>query len=79
MDSPDPAYVQRNIQTLSAIGGVYDFVALMVEQDHIELLRQYRLDTGAKCALELIAERGHRPLTKETEELKCQSSKPDPK
>jgi hypothetical protein len=63
MPDPDPALVQRNIESLSRIGGAYDFVCLEVERIHADLLRQYRLDTGAKTAVELLRERGAGPHT----------------
>jgi len=47
-NTPDPAYIQHNIETLSKIGGVYDLLAAQVELDHAELLAKWRLDTGAK-------------------------------
>jgi hypothetical protein len=61
--SPNPAWVQANIESLSRIGGAYDFVCLEVERIHAEILAPYRLDTGAKTAIELLRERGHVPHT----------------
>lgn len=58
---PDPAYIQRNVESLSKIGGVYDFLAFAVERDHADILRQYRLDTGAKSLAELLRDRGDSP------------------
>ena len=57
----DPAYIQRNIQSLAAIGGLYDLIAWEVETRHADILRQYRLDTGAKSLADLFAERGQQP------------------
>lgn len=57
--APDPAYIQKNIESLSRIGGVYDLLAAIVEADHIEILTPYRLDTGAKSLSDLFASRDH--------------------
>lgn len=40
MNTPDPAFVRRNVRTLSVVGGVYDLVALAVYEDHRELLAE---------------------------------------
>lgn len=77
--SLDPAFIQKNVESLSVIGGVYDILALTFEQDHIEILRPYRLDTGAKSALELIREQTNRPTHQHTEQRKtnAESNHPD--
>lgn len=65
--TPDPAHVQHNIETLAAIGGLYDLIAARVEDDHSDILRQYRLDTGAKSLVELLQDRGDQPEHQHTE------------
>jgi hypothetical protein len=56
--NPDPAFIQRNVMTLSQIGGIYDLLALAVEKDHKEILTEYRLATGAPDAVELLQRQG---------------------
>lgn len=34
----DPAYIRKNLDSLRAIGGVYDLIAVAVEQEHKEIL-----------------------------------------
>lgn len=68
---PEMWRVQRGIETLSAIGGIYDLITLEVERMHSTQLLAYRLDNGAKSAIELLEETGrHVPTeyrqTKET-------------
>lgn len=36
--NPDPAFVVKNVRTLSVIGGVYDLIAIEVYETHRELL-----------------------------------------
>ncbi len=63
----DPAYLQRNIESLSGIGGAYDALAMHVQYQHRDILEPYQLATGSKSALELIAEKHelHEKLRKE--------------
>lgn len=76
----DPAFIQRNVESLSVIGGVYDLLALVVEHDHREILHRFRLDTSAKSAVELIAEATQPPLIKHnhTKETQCPNSPAQP-
>lgn len=50
----DPAYLQRNVESLSAIGGAYDFLAIMVEEAHKHILIPWRAEHGGLSAYELI-------------------------
>lgn len=61
----DPAYLQRNIQSLSGIGGLYDFLALHVQHVHRDILEPYQLATGSKSALELLEEKKRRQAENE--------------
>ena len=56
----DPRYIQANLFTLAQIGGIYDLIALQVEQDHIELLTRWRLVSQAPSVLEYMRERSNR-------------------
>ena len=57
--APDPRYIQTNLYTLTRIGGVYDLIALQVEEDHSELLTKWRLDSLAPTVLDYLRTRGH--------------------
>lgn len=57
VDSPDPAFIQRNVETLSAIGGVYDYIAQWVEYDHRDILEPHRIATQSKSTVELFEQR----------------------
>lgn len=62
----DPAYLQRNVQSLSGIGGLYDFLALHVQHLHRDILEPYQLATGSKSALELLEEKRRRQAETQT-------------
>lgn len=62
----DPALIQRNIESCSVIGGLYDFIALWLEHDHREILEPWRLDNPSRSALELVTT--HRKRVKIREE-----------
>lgn len=51
VDAP-PEVVQHNIDTLMQIGGVYDYIAYLLEQEHWEALRIWRLDHEAKSVID---------------------------
>lgn len=62
MDTPnepnlDPAYLQRNVESLSVIGGGYDFIAIAVEEAHKHILEPWRAEHGGLSAYELIERR----------------------
>lgn len=38
MNTPDPAFIVKNVRSLSVIGGVYDFIAIELYETHRELL-----------------------------------------
>jgi len=46
-EGPSPEYVQANLFTLTRIGGVYDDLAFIVEEQHRSILDPWRLDSGA--------------------------------
>lgn len=54
---PAAEHIQKNIESLAAIGGLYDFIAWSVEDAHKDILEKHRLDTGAKSLADLLAER----------------------
>lgn len=56
---PDPRHIQTNLFTLTRIGGVYDVLALVVEQQHMEILAPWRLDSKAPSVLDYLENRGH--------------------
>lgn len=51
---PDPRYIQSNLYTLAAVGGVYGLLALEVEQRHLDVLEPWRLDSKAPRAIDYI-------------------------
>lgn len=51
---PDPRYVQSNIYTLSQIGDDYDMLAVAVEEQHLNVLVPWRIDSGAPSAVDYI-------------------------
>ena len=69
-DTPDPAMIDRNLRSLAAIGGVYDLLCLYVEKVHLEILTPWRLDTGARSAVEYLDDTrryGHIRDTRDTD------------
>lgn len=55
--TPNPAHIQANLFTLAQIGGLYDGVAISVEEDHLELLTAWRLVSQAPTVLDYLRER----------------------
>lgn len=66
---PDPRYIQANLFTLCQIGGAYDLLALYVEKDHLAILTEWRLDSGAPRVIDYLSHRDRvRSETRETRE-----------
>lgn len=72
-----PEYIQANLFTLAQIGGVYDYICLAVEKDHLVILTKWRLDSGAPRALDYLKNRGAMlPHTNRNENPDAQSNRP---
>lgn len=61
----EPEGIQANLFTLAQIGGVYDLLALEVERQHADLLREWRLDSGACSVIDYLEARDKRRATDE--------------
>lgn len=63
----DPRSIQTALFTLAQIGGLYDLIALNVERDHLVMLTEWRLVSGAPRAIDYIRNK-HTRATNETKQ-----------
>lgn len=49
--------VQHNIDTLMQIGGVYDYIAYLLEKAHADALAVWRLDHEANSVIDWLRDR----------------------